>query len=82
MAGIPLFLLKKMDLDESTAGFPDPGESQGRETTSLTDLSFSIRESDLKNKACHFTNIEADPRHWISFCYQVNHLITSHSCYL
>ena len=25
MAGIPLFLLKKMDLDEATAGFPDPG---------------------------------------------------------
>lgn len=51
------------------------------QTSSLTDLSFPIEVVIVRTKRIVLPTVRQTPD-WISFCYQVNHPITSHSCYL
>lgn len=56
-------------------------ETGGGGTSSLTDLLFSIEVVIIRTKRIVLPTVRQTPD-WISFCYQVNHPITSHSCYL
>lgn len=51
------------------------------QTASLTDLSFPIEVVIVRTKRIVLPTARQTPD-WISFCYQANHLITSHSYYL
>lgn len=55
------------------------GEEGGGTSSSLADLSFSTQVVIVATEHVVLPTLRKTPD-WISFCYQVNHPITSHGC--
>lgn len=69
----------------SPANMPHPASEKKTQETGgtppLTDLLSPIEVVIIRTKRIMLPTVRQTPD-WISFCYQVNHPITSRSCYL